>query len=193
MVLGVSFAFAGCDKYTNTTYAMTSFGLYKVNGSEYNIKEYKDFLGISFADVQRIKLEYDIEIEDINSLKNFVSHYLGCTLNFGGENKVTLTQNKCLNYTIASYESTTWTGKYSIDSETGLSVLFPNYKLNNKGERVKTQDGSHLLENTAYVSGFAFGGTLIVGTPDDKTITLTMLRGATDQSDRAVLTFTKQK
>lgn len=193
LLFTVAFSFAGCDAYKNKTYTMTSFGLYKVNGSEYNIKEYKDFFGITFADVQRIKIEYDIDIEDINSLKTYIAHHIGSSLSFGNDGSVVLTQNKCSNYKISSYETTTWTGVYSLDSESGLSILFPNYKLNNRGEKVKTFEGDYMTEHTAYLSSFAFGTSYSVSAEDDNTIVFTFLRGATEQSDRAVLRFTKQK
>lgn len=193
LILVVGLSFVGCDKYSRNSYTMTAFTLYRSDGTERNVSGYKEFFGIDYASEREIKHNYDVELADTESVKEFILGNAEYKFEFDSNNNVTFTAKTATEYVLKRHLVETWTGTYTYGKEE-LKILFKNYKLKENGENMYNTDGLKMVEDQNMMEGFSFGkasGKFEVKELDGKSFMITMYTGVTTSSDRVEMIFTK--
>ena len=195
VLLVTGFSFTACDNYSRKEFVLTNFTLLKADGTELNVAEYKKFFNIVFSGEQEIARQYNMTLEDIDSVKNYILAKDSYRFVFGSKNDVEFEHIEITDNVLRQREIKTAVGTYDYMNN-ALTMKFTNYQYDASGNIIHSTAGNPMTEEINKIPEFNFGiakGNFTISRVGDSSFVLTIYSGVSTTSSRAELVFTLKK
>ena len=191
----VPIGLSACDGYSRKSYALTSFTILKPDNTEFNIAEYKKFLGINNLSADQLEHQYNKDLNDITAVKEYMLAVNSYVFDFDAKNNVVFTHTKIINNVLGNKEVKSYTGTYT-DKNNSLELKFKNFKYDASNNIIVSSLGDPIVEEREEIPSFKFGeayGNLNTIRNSDGSFIIILYSGLSSSSSRVELVFSLVK